>query len=316
MRHALCVTPILALIPLLVACDDGGKKRPIGATCTTSSVCESGICGGGVCLDPEVDTDLDGLVNRVEAALGTDPTRADSDGDGKSDSDETNGGSFSNPRDYDGDGRNDGIESLYVDSDGDCIPDERDGAEGVVETDLAVVADLSCCCDGRCSDLGASDVTAQCVPVEGGGDFGCRADTDCPDGATCNTDSGVCEGAGTDPGGSGQQGSGELPAGGSSGAVIAQQQVQLICSGTPASGALWPSCRGGSDTGEPVPTGGECTTACEIGFATCGDDPAVISRCSPVADTDGCYAMQDESCPEGEVCTASLDGTAECGLMP
>ncbi len=58
-----------------------------------------------------IDSDVDGLTNETETALGTNPYNADSDGDGLSDGDEVNTHS-TNPKipDTDGDGYNDGQE--------------------------------------------------------------------------------------------------------------------------------------------------------------------------------------------------------------
>ncbi|MFT7579972.1 MAG: hypothetical protein ACI9MR_001639 [Myxococcota bacterium] len=105
------------------ACDES-KPRPLGSTCTSNSQCEQGICGGGFCLDPALDEDADGLINGVEAALGTDPTRTDSDGDGIDDLAEV--GASDMPTDTDGDGKLDAIESSNADADADCIPDPLD----------------------------------------------------------------------------------------------------------------------------------------------------------------------------------------------
>ncbi|MCA9517965.1 MAG: hypothetical protein KC635_23660 [Myxococcales bacterium] len=147
------------------ACGDGQKKRAIGAACDVSSQCQSGICGGGQCLDPEVDTDGDGLVNRVEAALGTDPVASDSDGDGVTDGSEV-GADVAHALDSDGDGKIDAIESATDDCDGDDVPDQDDPTDG---TDSfghcgGVVADpCALVCDAA-SSLGCEGFTsAQCL---------------------------------------------------------------------------------------------------------------------------------------------------------
>lgn len=112
-------------LPVLVAtgCPDEGK-RPIGANCTSHEECQSGVCGGGVCLDPDGDEDLDGLVNKIEASLATNPVIGDTDADGKADADEV--GALEAPTDSDGDGKIDAVESASRDVDADCIPDELD----------------------------------------------------------------------------------------------------------------------------------------------------------------------------------------------
>ena len=77
------------------------------------------------------DSDKDGLINKVEKEMGTDPKKADSDGDGLSDGDEVNQYK-TNPlkADTDGDGLSDGAEvnqyktdPLKADSDGDGLSD-------------------------------------------------------------------------------------------------------------------------------------------------------------------------------------------------
>ena len=66
-----------------------------------------------------VDSDGDGLSDRVEDVLGTSATSDDSDGDGIKDRDEANS-------DSDGDGINDALESILVDSDYDGVVDQLD----------------------------------------------------------------------------------------------------------------------------------------------------------------------------------------------
>ncbi len=81
----------------------------------------------------DADPDKDGLSNRIEKELGTDPKKADTDGDGLNDGDEVNQYK-TNPlkMDSDNDGLNDGFEVKYktdplkADTDGDGL---NDGAE-------------------------------------------------------------------------------------------------------------------------------------------------------------------------------------------
>lgn len=118
------LTPLLmALLLGASACPDEAK-RPIGANCTSHEECQSGVCGGGVCLDPDGDEDLDGLINKIEASLATNPVIGDTDADGKADADEV--GALESPTDTDGDGKIDAIESAARDVDADCIADELD----------------------------------------------------------------------------------------------------------------------------------------------------------------------------------------------
>ncbi len=137
-----------ALWPLLLValggCPDEGK-RPLGANCTSHDECQSGVCGGGVCLDPDGDEDLDGLINKIEAGLSTDPVEGDSDGDGKPDMAEV--GAIESPIDSDGDGKIDARESATADVDADCIPDELDGNDAF--SDLPSEAFPNACGDGK-----------------------------------------------------------------------------------------------------------------------------------------------------------------------
>ena len=110
---------------LFVAASGDAGKRPLGSECTSDGECADGLCISGLCLDPDADDDLDGLTNRIEGALGSDPRNPDSDGDGVADGDEV-GVDLANPADGDGDGKVDALESASADSDGDCIPDQRD----------------------------------------------------------------------------------------------------------------------------------------------------------------------------------------------
>ena len=116
----------------IAACGDD-DKLPIGATCGDDSQCASGICAANVCLDPAGDEDGDGIINGLEASLGSNPVDVDSDGDGKLDEVEYDAIA---PSDIDGDGRPDLIESAIADGDGDCVVDEtdpdEDGAGGLI----------------------------------------------------------------------------------------------------------------------------------------------------------------------------------------
>lgn len=91
--------------------------------------------------DPNVDSDGDGLTDKEEADLGTDPTTADSDGDGLDDGDEMEAGTDPNAADSDGDGLDDGEEldefgtdPTNSDTDGDGY---SDGEEVELDTNPA-----------------------------------------------------------------------------------------------------------------------------------------------------------------------------------
>ena len=77
---------------------------------------------GSVCA--ELDSDLDGVTDPTEYALGTDPFSADTDGDGIDDLTEIV--DIESPADSDGDGLIDAIESNVDDADGDGTPDNLD----------------------------------------------------------------------------------------------------------------------------------------------------------------------------------------------
>ncbi|MFT7581078.1 MAG: hypothetical protein ACI9MR_002752 [Myxococcota bacterium] len=256
------ISVVLAATAMLgfgFGCDsDSGSPRPNGATCGLSSQCESGICGGGTCLDPAVDTDADGLLNGVEAALGTDPTQMDSDGDGKLDLAEV-GDMIASPIDIDGDGQPDAAESDKLDLDHDCIPDERDPQNTKFQGNLEVVADRACCCDGLCSEqeaLRGVTVTAECIPSEGGvageGDGGAPAETDPPADAEPTPDNpeDSASGASLPPS------DGNVPKGT---ATIAQQNPPVLrCTASAATEVPLAPCGGGAvDTTPPGDAGGE-----------------------------------------------------------
>jgi len=194
LRCALAFALILA--PTWSACEDDPPRLPIGSTCNANAQCEQGVCGGNQCLDPEIDSDGDGLINWLEAALGTDPTNADTDGDGKPDFAEV--GDPDNPTDTDGDGKIDAIESSIEDNDGDCIPDERDPRDNFKD-DLETVADLACCCDGTCSVVAPGvPIVADCIPsppllID------CARTSDCPLGLACLAQPGRGECTPVDP---------------------------------------------------------------------------------------------------------------------
>lgn len=127
LRHFSALSTSILILATAGCGDD--SKRPIGANCTQAGECELGQCGGGLCIDPERDDDVDGLINRIEAALGTDPIARDSDADGVDDLAEV--GSVDSPTDGDSDGRIDAIESLLLDCDRDESVDQLDPDDGL-----------------------------------------------------------------------------------------------------------------------------------------------------------------------------------------
>ena len=159
------ITGTFAVIACIATAACGGGPGAIGASCGADSQCESSFCYAAQCMDPEGDTDSDGLGNLQESELGTDPLASDSDGDGLADDVEI-GADLDAPRDVDGDwergnGLHDANESAIADADGDCIADQFDPDNHDVETDLAVLAALACRNEGACAADGAV-VDASC----------------------------------------------------------------------------------------------------------------------------------------------------------
>jgi len=75
----------------------------------------------------DIDTDGDGLLDGIEATLGTDPNDTDSDGDGIDDGTEV-GTDTENPLNEDGDEFIDALDSNILDADGDQVNDQQDPA--------------------------------------------------------------------------------------------------------------------------------------------------------------------------------------------
>lgn len=128
----------VALALSLTGCGDDAR-RPVGASCVAAAQCETNICGGGACLEPAGDLDGDGLINAIEAALGTDPANPDTDGDGVDDLEEV--GDPASPNDADEDGKIDAIESVVLDCDEDGLVDQEDPDDG---TDARGICLLNC----------------------------------------------------------------------------------------------------------------------------------------------------------------------------
>jgi hypothetical protein len=91
--------------------------------------CETGLCGGCICLAPDGDEDGDGLPNGLEVALATNPLVVDTDLDAVDDPTEV--GAVAAPADEDGDGAIDAVESLIDDCDEDGLVDQRDADDGL-----------------------------------------------------------------------------------------------------------------------------------------------------------------------------------------
>jgi PKD repeat protein len=114
---------------------------------------------------PDADPDGDGLTNGEEAALGTSNTSADSDGDGIDDAVETtfgNGTGPGEPVDTDDDGT---IDALDTDSDGDGIPDSKEGVDDVDDDGTANYRDTDADGDGALdAEEGTGDVDGDGTP--------------------------------------------------------------------------------------------------------------------------------------------------------
>ncbi len=263
----------LLALALLLACADEGK-RPLGANCTSDEQCRSGLCAEARCLDPDGDEDGDGLANGFERALGTDPLAADSDGDGADDPSEL--GQHDNPADFDGDQVIDALESDTADRDGDCLVDERDPDDLTAVSDPAVLADLGCCCDGRCALRGIGS-TARCV-----------------DGAL------VCERPDPDRDGDGTPDPCDTPA-----LVLDDASLELGCA---------EACERQGACADPPASQDACRTACRARASAEGlwlaNDYCLAAAC----DRDACFgAGEDFAIPAA--CTEACARADGCGVF-
>jgi len=91
----------------------------------------------------DIDTDGDGLLDGIEASLGTDPNNPDSDGDGIDDGTEV-GADPTTPLNEDGDEFIDALDSNILDTDGDLVNDQQDPAN---ENPCVPNADSPTCVD-------------------------------------------------------------------------------------------------------------------------------------------------------------------------
>lgn len=140
---------------------DGGDLRTSGESCVSSDECASNLCYESLCFEASADDDGDGLINALEASLGTKATLADTDGDGLSDGEEV-AGLFDDPPDADGDSKIDALESALISSaleggldvDGDCLAPQVDPDDKA--------PNLTCCCDGDCAEQAISVLSASC----------------------------------------------------------------------------------------------------------------------------------------------------------
>lgn len=157
-RIGLVAGAMLALLPALAACDDAPKRGILGTNCGEDSECETGFCGGGICLLPEADEDGDGLTNTEEKSIGSNPRSADSDYDGIPDGEEVDSGR--GLLDIDGDGMADILESATDDPDGDCLPNQFDPDNDAPNSDLTGLVPVLCRTVGVCAEI--SNLAVQC----------------------------------------------------------------------------------------------------------------------------------------------------------
>ena len=159
-----------ALLCVLAACSGEQPIRAAGDLCQSDGQCGSNLCYDELCLEPSLDDDGDGLINQLEAQLGTNSQLADSDGDGVVDSIEV-GMNPAEPLDEDGDSKIDAIESNLpgADTDDDCIPDQKDGDDAVQAPDVSKLANTICCCGGPCDEPphNRESIVASCGLVNG-----------------------------------------------------------------------------------------------------------------------------------------------------
>jgi len=238
----------------LAGCPDEAR-RPLGDSCESDDQCAAGLCLANLCLDPEGDEDGDGIINRTEHALGTDPMNPDSDGDGINDGDEV-GGDSTNPRDTDGDGKPDAIESSTADADGDCITDQLDADDATPETDGLKRARLMCNQAGVCGEGGA---TARCTELVLGCDFtavtGYEADE-----VSCDGKDNDCDGAVDEK----FAAAGDVKFDGGPNAADGGKHLGQAC----GAGA----CAAGEVVCSPTSAALTCSTLDKIGALTCGKD--------------------------------------------
>ncbi|MSP90997.1 MAG: hypothetical protein EXR79_04210 [Myxococcales bacterium] len=314
------------------ACSD---PLALAQRCKADADCASAFCSGSttyghafVCAEPSADTDGDGLVERDERAVGTNPKATDTDGDGLPDKVEV-GASAAKPRDGDSDGKPDAVESATLDTDADCIADSLDAAntKPAASAELAAAAcGLGVCagkatgatCDPK-THMVACEVAAP--SFEAGTEHSCDAlDNDC-DGQTdealdgkagpaCGA-TGVCTGATASLCSAGKWicNLGKLPG---------FEPQEKTCDGVDN------DCDGVTDAGELCTDAQPCTLDSCASAAGCVHEPApkLCSDGNPctqdLCDTvQGCrYVTKVGSCDDGKVCTqgeSCVDGACKGG---
>ncbi|MCC6621864.1 MAG: hypothetical protein IT385_11450 [Deltaproteobacteria bacterium] len=181
----------------LGACSDEPTKKRLGGTCGEDSDCAEGVCGGGICLDPSADDDLDGLQNGLEIDIGTNPVAGDTDNDGHGDKAELD--QSLGLLDVDGDGTPDVLESATADGDGDCLPDQFDPDNAVANNDLTGLVPVVCRQVGVCAGASLA-VACPGGPGTARCDYGAVTGYEAEE-ATCDGLDNDCDGATDEHGG-------------------------------------------------------------------------------------------------------------------